>query len=80
MKIDKGVMYLVEDYEFGGLKEFEFIEEEEVGNWIKEENFESDIILEFYVLDELIRVVYDKKYSKEEVIKEVRILEIKLFG
>jgi len=49
-------------------------------DWEEVKDFESDIILEYYEVEDFVKVIYDKRYSKEEVMKEIKMIDIKVRG
>ena len=86
MNIDKEEMYLIwdddcgllniEDVDYVDVDSFKELKNED---WIKNENFKSDIILEYNSFEYVVKVIYDKKYNKDEVMKEVKIVDEILF-
>ena len=86
MNIDKEEMYLIWDDDYGllNIEDVDYVDVDsfkELKNedWIKNENFKSDIILEYNSFEYVVKVIYDKKYNKDEVMKEIKIVDEILF-
>jgi len=84
MKVEEGVMYVVWR-DNNKMVEVDGDREELFNNLInkedyKVEDFESDVILKYYNYDDIVKVIYDKRYNKEEVMKEIKIIDIEVFG